>query len=81
MRADMPKIRHELRSFPKVRSTEPRLAAVLVDVYVEHANLIAERELHSLSYRRWTHHCAHRAITEVVIVGDGVKIVREHDPT
>jgi len=77
----MPKIRHELRIFAKVRFTKPWLATVFMDVYVEHANLMAEHDLHCLSYRRWTHHRTHREIAKVVIVGHRVKIVREHDPT
>ncbi len=81
MRADMPKIWDELRGFAKICSAEPRLATVIMDVYVEYAGLIAKGDLHSLSYRRRAHHCTHSVIVKVVIVGHGVKIVREHHPT
>jgi hypothetical protein len=77
----MPKIRCELRGFAEIHSTKGRLATVAVDVDVEHTNFVAEGDLHSFSYRRWAHHCTHSAIAKVVIVGHGVKIVREHDPS
>lgn len=52
-----------------------------VEVNVEHADLIAEGDLQGFSYRSWTHHCTHGAIAKVVIIGYGVEIVREDNPT
>lgn len=57
------------------------MATVTVEVNVEHADLIAEGDLQGFSYRSWTHHCTHGAIAKVVIIGYGVEIVREDNPT
>lgn len=79
--AHMPKIWHKLRGLAKVCSTEPRLAMVIMDVHMEHADLIAEGDLHGLSYGRWAHHRAHRMVAQIIFIGHGVKIVCEDDPT
>ncbi len=79
--ADVPKIRDELRGLAEVHAAEPWLAAMPVDMNMEHADLIAKGDLQGLSYCRRTHHCTHRAVPQVVRIGNRVKIVGQHYPS
>jgi hypothetical protein len=81
VRSHMPKVGNETCRFAKIRSAEPRLAAMFMQVNVKHADFIVQRNLQRSPNGLRTHHCTHRLIVKVIIICHWMKALRQDHPT
>jgi hypothetical protein len=80
VRPDVEKVRNKFRVLAKVSTTKPRLAAMVVEVNMEHADFVVKSELESFPQSCGAHHRSHRVILQVVAVGNRMEVVRQYDP-